>query len=106
VGLCYEYGVGVALDLEKAVAHYQQAAEQGSIPAKFSLGTLGAKQAVRSVDDTEALGWLLAVASRTTGDDPAHRAIRPALPQLTQQLMARMNAAQIAQARQFAAHWK
>jgi hypothetical protein len=46
------------------------------------------------------------VASRIKGDHPAHRAIRPALPQLTQQLMARMSAAQIAQARRFAADRK
>lgn len=102
-GLCYEHGVGVALDLEKAVANYQQAADKGFVLSMFSLGSIGVRQAVRSLNDVEALGWLLTAAERTKGEDQTYQRIRDALPGLTQQLMARMSAAQISAGRQFAA---
>src|SRR6185436_12080828 len=104
VGLCYEHGVGVAADLEKAAINYQDAADHGFVLSMFSLGSLGVRKAVRSLDDVGALGWLLTVAERTKGDDPAYKPIRDALPALTSQLMARMSAAQISAAREFAAH--
>lgn len=37
LGYCYEHGEGVLLNEEKAAAWYTKAAEQGSVPAQFSL---------------------------------------------------------------------
>ena len=104
VGLCLEHGVGVAADPIKAVVNYQQAAEKGFVPSMLALGSIRMKHAVRNLDDAEALGWVLTATERSKGGEPGYQPIREALPHLTQQLMARLNAEQTASARRFAAH--
>ncbi|WP_372839203.1 tetratricopeptide repeat protein, partial [Phaeovulum sp.] len=58
LGLLYETGDGVAVDLEAAAHWYRLAAEQGDVRAQSNLGTILAKGEGIAPDYAEALRWL------------------------------------------------
>ncbi len=52
VGLCSEFGAGMAKDTERACQLYRQAAVMGHVPSQFALGCQ-----VQETDPTEAARW-------------------------------------------------
>jgi lipase maturation factor 1 len=103
LGLCYEYGVGVAPDAMKAAEQYRLAAARGSLPSLLELGTLSADDRLVPRADIEGLTVLLQAAQRTDGPASLQARIRAEQPELVKRLTARMSAQDIATARQRAA---
>jgi hypothetical protein len=99
VGLCYEHGVGVPVDYQKAAAAYQRAADDGNLLAMVARGALSARDLVMPRDDVEGLSWLFTAGTRAIGDDPLARVIRDQQPAQARRLMERMSPADIASAR-------
>ena len=46
MGICYEFGYGLAKDVEIALKLYREAAEKGHVQAMYNLGCLLFKQAL------------------------------------------------------------
>jgi hypothetical protein len=103
VGLCYEHGVGVPVDYQKASVAYQRAADDGNLLAMAARGSLSARDLLNPRDDIEGLSWLFTAATRAIGDDPLAQVIRTQQPEQARRLMERMSAADIASARARAA---
>lgn len=106
VGLCHEHGVGVPVDYAKAAATYRRAADVGYLRSMYALGVFSAQDRIAPRDDIAGLMWLLAALDRARSEDPAARLVREQQPAQAQRLMARMSAADIAEARARAALWR
>jgi hypothetical protein len=98
LGICYEYGVGVAIDYAQAAEMYRRAAEVGSLRSIYALGTLAANDHLVPRDDIEGLSRLLQAVARSGDDESAAALIRDDEPAQARRLMDRMTPAQIAEA--------
>lgn len=103
LGVCHEQGIGVPIDIARAVEFYRRAAQGGMVASMQALGLLSALDLRNPRDDVEGLAFLLRAAERAGGDDPVFRAIREDEPGHVRRLMARMSAVDIARARTRAA---
>jgi len=103
LGLCYEFGIGVAPDPVQAAVHYRAALARGYVQSAFSLGALLAADRLPQRQDIEALALLTEAIELAQGDDPYSKFVRDRQPALAQRLISRMNAGDIAKARQQAA---
>ena len=99
LGICHEFGLGVAADVAKAAEFYRRAAEQGRAPAMFALGLLHASDRVTPRDDVAGLAWLLRAEVRAKDDAAFATFIREDQPAAVRQLSGRMSAVDIAAAR-------
>ena len=97
-------GRGVAVDYAQAATWYRRAARHGSLAALFSLGVMHINDRILPRDDVEGLTLLLEAESRAmSGSDPATGFILEHQPAAAKRLQERMNATDIAKARQRAA---
>ena len=104
LGVDLEYGRGVAVDYAQAATWYRRAARHGSLAALFSLGVMHINDRILPRDDVEGLTLLLEAESRAmSGSDPATGFILEHQPAAAKRLQERMNATDIAKARQRAA---
>ena len=71
MGVCCEYGTGVAKDDREAVKWYRKAAEQNHASAQFNMGNCYAKGLGVAKDYVEAYKWSLLAAAQ--GGDEARR---------------------------------
>ena len=57
LGLCYDYGIGIKQDKEKAVDLYRRAAEMGEVSAQYCLGISYQEGNGVNIDEKEAARW-------------------------------------------------
>jgi TPR repeat protein len=57
LGLYYQHGTGVAIDMPKAIKYYKLAAEAGDSNAQYNLGVCYAKGDGIEVDTRASLNW-------------------------------------------------
>lgn len=100
VAICYENGIGVPLDLAKAIATYKDAAAHGNLLSFVALGKLAAEDRLVPRNDVEGLAYLLAAAERATGSEPQDKFIQASQPALAKALTARMSPGDLAKARE------
>ncbi len=103
LGLCYEFGVGVAVDYARAAEAYRRAAADGSLPAMVAVGSLAARDLLTPRNDVEGLAWLLTAAKLATGDGAVASRVREQQADPAKRLMGRMSAADITRAQALAA---
>ncbi len=99
VGLCYEHGIGVPLDYQKAAAAYERAADDGNLLAMVARGALSARDLVAPRDDVAGLSWLFTAATRAIGEDPLSHVVRAQQPAQAKRLMERMSPEEVVEAR-------
>ena len=98
LGLCYEYGVGVAGDINQAAREYRLAAEQGSLLSLYALGVLYADDRILPRDDVEGLSLLLRTVDKLKVNPESAREILQTAPVKARQLADRMSPGDIARA--------
>lgn len=59
LGICYEYGIGTAIDYERAAQLYREESENGNPLSLYSLTGLHVRHRLAASDDVEALTLLL-----------------------------------------------
>ncbi len=103
LGICHEYGIGTQINYARAAEFYRASLARGYIPSLYSLGALYATDRLTPRDNRTGLTLLIEAAGRAAGEDPYSRFVRDHEPALARQLMARMDANDIAAAQRTAA---
>ena len=99
LGVCYDHGLGVTMDVKQAADWYRLAASREHALSNFYLGALYTSDRLRPSNDIEAYTALLKADELAQGDDPISKFIRDTQPALLKKLQLRMSAADIETAR-------